>query len=291
MCGFLKRVSGIVWRRSADVFLWVIYAFLGLTFVAVVIATLAECRPFHNYWQVVPDPGPNCRSGYANLITMGVCDIITDLLLVAFPIPVVLMTGMPLKRKISLAILFGLSLVLVGITCYRIPAVMFDNGSQKYRSLLASMEILAATAVSNIVVIGSFIRDRGVKKPKYKKGVGFPSVSESLGQSSTAARANFTYHQWGSDADLAADMGIRLHPDLYADEQNDTIGLASTAHILRAPTARTGMLDQNWSFGQPLSATGTSASASVDEKVEPREYIETNETSSGASNAGFSSRH
>ena len=69
-----------------------------MTFVAVVIATLAECRPFAGYWQLIPDPGPRCRQGYAQLITMGSSDVITDFLLVCFPIPIVMKSTMPLKR-------------------------------------------------------------------------------------------------------------------------------------------------------------------------------------------------
>lgn len=72
--------------------------FLVLTFAAVVIATLAECQPFAGYWQLIPDPGPRCRQGYAQLITMGSSDVITDLLLVCFPIPIVMKSAMPLKR-------------------------------------------------------------------------------------------------------------------------------------------------------------------------------------------------
>ena len=73
------------------------YFLLG-TFIAVVLATLLECQPFNHYWQVVPDPGAQCRQGYAQLITMGVSDIITDLVLVIFPIPIVLSLSMRVTR-------------------------------------------------------------------------------------------------------------------------------------------------------------------------------------------------
>lgn len=95
---FLKRLTGQFWRRSYEVGLQFIRYFLVVTFVGVVIATLVECHPFPHYWQVVPDPGPMCRQGYAQLITMGTCDIITDLLLVGFPIPIVIVSTMPMKR-------------------------------------------------------------------------------------------------------------------------------------------------------------------------------------------------
>lgn len=278
VCEFLKRVSGMIWRRSVIIFLRLIYIFLASTLVAIVVATLAECHPFTHYWQVVPDPGPQCRSGYANLIAMGACDAVSDLLLVAFPVPIILTARMSWKRKLLLAILFSFSLVLVAITCYRVPMIIFRNGSQQFRSLWASMEILAATAVSNAVVIGSFVKDRGVKKPKYKRAMGTASVSESLDHSSLA-RATLTYHQWGSDSDLAADLGIRLHPNLHFTDPV-TPRPAPIAYPIRPFSARSGTLKPNWNFTQPPSDdTGTSASVSSDMRIDPHEYIETNETS------------
>lgn len=208
VCEFLSRLSEMLWRRSIIFFLRFIRYFLASTLVAVIIATLAECQPFNHYWQVVPDPGTACRSGYANLITMGACSVMTDLLLVAFPIPIILMAKMPWKRKLLLVCLFALSLILVIVTCYRVPTVIEQHGSQQYRSLLASLEILASTAVSNTVVIGSFVRDKGAKKTKFKRDQASASVNNNMDQSSVR-RHTVTHHQWGSDSDLAADLG---HP-------------------------------------------------------------------------------
>ncbi|PWY65717.1 hypothetical protein BO70DRAFT_176561 [Aspergillus heteromorphus CBS 117.55] len=282
VCEFLKRVAGKIWRRSLRIFLKFLYYFLASTLIAVIIATLAECQPFDHYWQVVPDPGPRCRLGYANLITMGSCDVITDLLLVSFPIPLIMMTHMPLKRKVLLVVSFALSLILVGITCYRVPSVIWHDGSQQYRSLVASLEILAATAVSNAVIIGSFVRDKGVKKVKFKKALGSASVSESMDHSSVR-RQTITHHQWGSDEDLAADLGMRLDPEIcYSDRTSPRPApIAMPFHPL---TARTGALNPNWSFNQRSAAgsgTGmeddrTSTTGSLEIKVSPHEYIETN---------------
>ncbi|PYH92681.1 integral membrane protein Pth11-like protein [Aspergillus ellipticus CBS 707.79] len=282
VCEFLKRVAGKIWRRSLRIFLKFLYYFLASTLIAVIIATLAECQPFDHYWQVVPDPGPRCRLGYANLITMGSCDVITDLLLVSFPIPLIVMTHMPLKRKVSLVVLFALSLILVGITCYRVPSVIWHDGSQQYRSLVASLEILAATAVSNAVIIGSFVRDKGVKKVKFKKDLGSASVSESMDHSSVR-RQTITHHQWGSDSDLAADLGMRLDPEICYSDMKAAPRPAPIAVPFHPLAARSGTLNPNWSFSQRGSGAGagmdddrTSTTGSLETKVSPHEYIETN---------------
>ncbi|KAJ5834114.1 hypothetical protein N7447_000140 [Penicillium robsamsonii] len=285
VCEFLKRVTGLTWRRSTTFFLRFISFFLFSTLVAVVIATLSECQPFSHYWQVIPDPGPTCRTGYINLITMGSCDVITDLLLVAIPVPIILMAQMPLRRKLALSILFCLSLILVAITTYRVPSVIEHNGSQPYRSLLASLEILAATAVSNVLVIGSFVRDRGLKKLKYKRAQGSASVSESMDKS-YIRRNTVMQNQWGSDSELATGLCIRLDPDIYTiPGSSDGTRLprpapvAPPAHIPLA-VARTGTLDPAWSFATTRRSDDdhTSTTDSLEPKISPREYLRTNQS-------------
>ncbi|KAI9874780.1 MAG: hypothetical protein M1830_009296 [Pleopsidium flavum] len=245
---FLKRLTGQFWRRSYEVGLQFIRYFLVITFGGVVIATLVECQPVSHYWQVVPDPGPKCRQGYTQLITMGTCDIITDLLLVGFPIPIVIVSAIPMKRKVSLVLLFALSLILVAITSYRVPAIIDRRGSQHFRSLLASLEILAAAAVSNALVLGSFVRDRGVKIQRFR----FGSTSDSMERSSTR-RGTVTAHHWGSDADLVSDLGMRLDPELHETEsvpRPAPVALPMSGKARRNPL---GVVDRNWQF--PASKT------------------------------------
>ncbi|KAI4237527.1 MAG: hypothetical protein LQ349_001770 [Xanthoria aureola] len=210
---FLKRLTNQVWRQQYEYTLQFIRWFLAITFIGVVIATLTECQPFDHYWQVVPNPGAKCRQGYAQLLTMGTSDVITDLLLVIFPIPIVLKSHMAAKRKASLILLFSLSFVLIAITVYRVVEVVRRHSDQQFRSLLASLEILAAAAVSNALVLGSFVRDRGVKKQRYRYGsVGGHS---SLDRTSAAPGLRaLTAQTWGSDADLAGELGMRMSPDL-----------------------------------------------------------------------------
>lgn len=207
---FLKRLTSSFWRPRYEIVLRGIRFFLAATFVAVVVATLAECQPFDHYWQVIPDPGPQCRLGYAQLITMGTADIVTDLLLVFFPIPIVIRAkAFNIKRKISLVLLFSLSLILVVLTAYRVKSVIDHRGRQQYRSVFASGEILAAAAVANAIVIGSYLRDRGVKKAKYKHN----SATDSTDGPSTR-RYTIALHSNASDQDLFRDMCYRNPPEL-----------------------------------------------------------------------------
>jgi hypothetical protein len=165
---FFRRLKGITREKSSARAMMAMRGILVVTFLAVVISTLAECQPVSHYWQVSPDPGAKCRQGYANLLTMAVCSAVTDVLLVVYPIPIIVLSRIPMHRKISLIGLFCLGLVTVLISIYRVPRIIEEGGYQSTRSMWASVEILVATVAANTLALASFVRDLGVKKAKFK---------------------------------------------------------------------------------------------------------------------------
>ncbi|KAI4171541.1 MAG: hypothetical protein LQ343_004133 [Gyalolechia ehrenbergii] len=181
---------------------------------------------------------------------MGTSDVITDLLLVGFPIPIILKSHMAAKRKVSLVLLFSLSLILIGITIYRVIEVVHRHSDQQFRSLIASLEILAAAAVSNALVLGSFVRDRGIKKQRYR----FDSVggNSSLDRAGTGARPRtLTIQTWGSDADLAGELGMRMAPDLEKQQSQSSKPRPAPIALPPASYANTStpkILHSNWNF-------------------------------------------
>ena len=208
---FFQRISDAVSERFSEVATKVIRGLLLATFIAVVISDLAECQPFNHYWQVLPDPGGKCRQGFAQLLTVSVCNVFTDLLLVLLPIRIILQSRQPLKRKIQLSLLFSLSLGVVGATIYRATRVIQEHGDQQLRSLLASIELLFATAAANTLVLGSFVRDRGVKKNKYRNN----STADSIDRTSTTrSRRPAANRHWGSDEDLVRGLGLGVERSL-----------------------------------------------------------------------------
>ena len=209
---FFRRLTDHTWERSSRKFLNYLYGILLLTFIAVVISDLVECRPFTHHWQVLPDPGPQCRQSYAQLLTLATTNVCTDLLLVFFPIPIIIHSAMPVKRKVQLILLFSLSLAMVATAIYRVPHTIWKHGSQQFRSLMASVEILFAAAAANALVLGSFVRDRGVKKPKFRYA---SEDLESAERRDSEPRGVPTLQRhWGSDEDLVRGLGIAVKPEL-----------------------------------------------------------------------------
>ncbi|KAI7213465.1 hypothetical protein KC333_g6566 [Hortaea werneckii] len=231
---FLKRITIRIWRPSYETVLHGIRIFLALTFIAVIIATLAECQPFEDYYQLIPDPGPQCRQGYAQLLTMGTCDVITDILLVAFPIPIVLRSGQTWKRKLQLGSLFSMSVIMIALTVTRMKEVIEHRGRQQYRTVWASCEILASTVVSNAVILGSFLRDKGTKRNKWKS----PSVSDSIDRASVRRPTVTALQEMGSDEDLFRFLGCRIPEHLR--EQPETVPRPAPAALPASATENRG---------------------------------------------------
>jgi hypothetical protein len=178
----------------------------------------------------LPDPGGQCRQGYVQLITMATCNILTDLMLVIFPIPIIIQSQMQFRRKLQLLILFSLSLSVVAVTLYRVPHIIDAHGSQQYRSLLASVELIFATASANALVLGSFVRDRGVKKQKPRRS---STAAESFERTNTTRRPTI-HRQWGSDEDLVRDLGLAVEPELREQPDSPSSDLYAPVQPIRS---------------------------------------------------------
>ncbi|KAH7173925.1 uncharacterized protein B0J16DRAFT_376496 [Fusarium flagelliforme] len=228
---FFERLAGATRRRSHRIMIHAIRGILAATFLAVLVSDLAECQPFPHYWQVTPDPGPQCRQAFIQMLTMGSCNAFTDLLLIAFPIPIILSTQIPTKRKVLLIMLFSFGLLTVGITLYRIPRIIEASGSQVVRTMWASIEILAATAVGNIVALGSFLRDSGVKRKKYKDSESYDGYSNSRSQSQGTRLTNRGQSQWENEDE----MPVRTTEGIWA-KTHDSVSKSSAGERPVSPT-------------------------------------------------------
>ncbi|KAG4438043.1 hypothetical protein IFR05_006457 [Cadophora sp. M221] len=130
-------------------------AVFAVTFSASIISTFVECRPFHLYWQVVPDPG-NCSQAIVQLYIVGVCNMFTDLMLIFLPIPVLIKVRLSILKKLQLGFLFSIGFMIIIITAVRIPLTVQSKASETFRITWTTGEFLAATFVANAPKLYSF---------------------------------------------------------------------------------------------------------------------------------------
>ncbi|KAE8147586.1 hypothetical protein BDV25DRAFT_30307 [Aspergillus avenaceus] len=136
------------------------YLFIFLaTYATVQIVTFTECNPFNHYWMVLPDPG-ECARAQLQLIVLGVLNIVTDLMLIVLPIPLLVKVKRPFLEKLQLAGLFAVGLFIVVITIVRLPENASHSTAQVNRTTWASVELFAAAIVANAPVLYGFYRGK-----------------------------------------------------------------------------------------------------------------------------------
>ncbi|KAG5938536.1 hypothetical protein E4U59_003713 [Claviceps monticola] len=88
----------------------IVSVYCGLTYVVVILLFLFFwCHPTYEYW-AVPVKFDQCDTYYNHMIFATACNISSDLLLLAIPVPIILKTHLPRKRKIILIFILGLGI-------------------------------------------------------------------------------------------------------------------------------------------------------------------------------------
>lgn len=142
-------------RKSGKILHW----FIFLTFLAVFLSTLLECRPLNLFWHIDHTNPPSCQKGTANLLTMAVTNIVTDILLILFPIPLLWRMTLSKAKKIQLTIVFSVGIFVIAVTSARLPLIFDQSNRQVTRSIWASIEMGTACLVANVGFFYALIKD------------------------------------------------------------------------------------------------------------------------------------
>ncbi|KAF3285536.1 hypothetical protein TWF970_010580 [Orbilia oligospora] len=165
---FLRRIiRRMAWEKPI---IWAFSITLAITYIAASVAVFIECRPFELWWQVDPDPG-QCVQGNLWLITYEIGNMITDVMLIAVPFPLVFKAKIPLARRLQLCGLFSLGFFLVAICVPRLIQGTNHSRVQLSRTLWASIETLFASIVAMVPTIYVLYR-RGDESSYYLSSTG-----------------------------------------------------------------------------------------------------------------------
>ncbi|KAL9945169.1 hypothetical protein ACHAQF_006720 [Verticillium nonalfalfae] len=90
-----------------------------------------------------------CVEAEAQLMTVGILNIVTDLMLILLPLPLVVAMQAAWRLKAQLYALFLLGIFIIAITIVRLPISTLHKDSQLNRSTWASVELLVTAIVVN----------------------------------------------------------------------------------------------------------------------------------------------
>lgn len=104
----IQVIAGI----TAFSYLFIMVAFLGIW-----------CRPLTEYVALNP-ANPQCQTAANHMISVAVCNIATDLMILFVTVPLFVNTRLPLRKKMTVVFLFSLGIITIAVTAvHRIGAI------------------------------------------------------------------------------------------------------------------------------------------------------------------------
>ena len=132
---------------------------VAATFMAIVLATLLECRPFHLYWQITPNPGL-CVKSYIQITLQCASNVVLDLMMLVISWPILRVKGRTWQDQLRIGALYLLGTFCIIVTTLRLIFI-YDSGSgQSTRSLWASIQMVVSTFVANTPTIYGLLRTK-----------------------------------------------------------------------------------------------------------------------------------
>ncbi|PVH98901.1 hypothetical protein DM02DRAFT_565534 [Periconia macrospinosa] len=183
MLFFYARLTRGVWQRKLVVATAIITT---ITFVTLVLVILFHCHPLHLQWQIRPDPGRACSLQSANHISYAVLNILTDVLLLLIPLPIIwTIIKLDTKRKIGLCVMFSSGIFLIIATILRTINAQGNAGQNAVAILWSNREAMIAVITINIPAL------RPLASTRFWRRGGYSSHDYSLRGYSSHGQSGF----------------------------------------------------------------------------------------------------
>ncbi|POR36122.1 Uncharacterized protein TPAR_03687 [Tolypocladium paradoxum] len=115
LCFYSRIALGLTLQRVVK---WTGLACV-IAYVGVLGAIWGHCRPVQKNWQVVPYPGDECTMAVANYLTLVVLNVMTDVVIVGIPLPLLWKAKMTIGRKIAIGALLCSGVFIIVATILR----------------------------------------------------------------------------------------------------------------------------------------------------------------------------
>lgn len=142
-----RRILGHM--RTSKIAIQLCWFLLGSTYLAIFLTSFLECRPFHLYWQIYPDPG-GCVRAYGQLWLQCMANIAIDLVLLFISAPIIRTQVSSTTERLKLVALYILGFVCIIATALRVSYIYGAQSAQSARSFWASVQAVLAAFVANV---------------------------------------------------------------------------------------------------------------------------------------------
>ena len=105
---FFMRIFGT--KRSFQISVGVVMTIVWLWAISIILETVLLCRPLAFNWDTTI-PGGTCGDRNGTYVSAGVLNLVTDLMVMALPVPHIWKLQLSMAKKIALSLVFCMGLL------------------------------------------------------------------------------------------------------------------------------------------------------------------------------------
>lgn len=152
LCIFYYRLSPIDWYRHA---IFVTASITVAAFTAVWFAVQFACRPIEAAWNLRLSPTATCIDRPPVYMPQAVMGGVTDIMLMALPLPIILRLQMSPKHKLAVVAWFGTGLLTLGAALARLVILIPSLQNPDTTYVLAQGTLWLMVEANLIIICGS----------------------------------------------------------------------------------------------------------------------------------------
>ena len=145
--------SRLTFGLSQERFVKALGLICGVTYLAMFLTITVSCHPIQLNWQVKPKPPERCEVRLQNFYVCTVLNVTTDVALLAVPLPMLWKLRIPIRKKITLALLLSSAVFIIAAAIVRIVMTLQGQPSALTINRWGVRETIAAIIAVNAPII------------------------------------------------------------------------------------------------------------------------------------------
>ncbi|KAL2802821.1 hypothetical protein BJX63DRAFT_413792 [Aspergillus granulosus] len=192
--------------------------YCAASYFAVIMALFLHCRPFHKTWQVYPDPGRECSAGYTLYPVVLAFNVVSDIVLVGVPIPMLRKLQANFVQKLVIGVLLCSGIFIVIAAFLRCMLAMSSIDQINIAAIWAVRETFVAIIVVNAPALKPLFRLSTWRSPFRRNGSSneYPLSSKSRMQGSKHTQLKSVRRT--GDAYTVLDSDLAIVPQTFGVE-------------------------------------------------------------------------
>ncbi|KAG5978164.1 hypothetical protein E4U55_006333 [Claviceps digitariae] len=128
-----------------------------VTYFASLLVTFLHCTPLKKKWQVYPYPGDSCALYVPNFYVITATNVITDILIVCIPLPLLWKVRLSWQKKLLCALWLCTGVCMIIATTLRCVLSLMQIHALNFRSVWTLREVFVGIIAANVPILGPCI--------------------------------------------------------------------------------------------------------------------------------------